>query len=65
MIWKQILFWGLEWVANKLAALLAKRWADAKRAEEHAREAKAELDRLRKAKTEEEVERAAKDTLGL
>lgn len=65
MIWKQVLFWALEWAASKLAAFLAKRVSDAKRAEEHAAQARRDLERLKEAKTEKEVEDAAKDTLGL
>lgn len=65
MIYKQLLFWLLEWVATKIAGWLADRAAQASRAEERAREARKELERLRQAKTENEVEDAAKDTLGL
>jgi hypothetical protein len=65
MIWKQLLFWALEWFAGKAASFLAKRLEQSRRAEERAHEARKELERLKEAKTEEEVERAAKDTLGL
>lgn len=65
MILKQLAFWLLEWGAGKLASWLKRRADDARIAEERAHQAKQELERLKKAKTEKEVEDAAKDTLGL
>jgi len=65
VIWKQLLFWFLEWAAKKSADWLTERAAQAKRAEERANESRKELERLKNAKTEREVEDAAKDTLGL
>lgn len=65
MIWKQLLFWALEWGAGKLASWLSKRAEQAERAKERVQESRREVERLKEAKTEKEVEDAAKDTLGL
>lgn len=65
MILKQVFLWILDWGAGKLASWFRKRSLEQKRAEEIAAEERRNLERLKNAKTEKEVEDAAKDTLGL
>lgn len=65
MIWKQVFIWALEWGAGKLASWISLIFKRKKQEEERKKESDANLERLENAKTEEEIERAAKDTLSL
>lgn len=65
MIWKQVFIWALEWGAGKLASWISAIFKRKKQEEERKKESEAALDQLQKAETEEEIERAAKDTLSL
>jgi len=65
MIWKQVFIWALEWGAGKLASWISLIFKRKKQEEDRKKESDANLERLENAKTEEEIERAAKDTLSL
>lgn len=65
MIWKQVFIWAFEWGAGKLASWISLIFKRKKQEEDRKKESDANLERLENAKTEEEIERAAKDTLSL
>jgi hypothetical protein len=65
VIWKQVFIWALEWGAGKLASWISLIFKRKKQEEDRKKESDANLERLENAKTEEEIERAAKDTLSL